>query len=199
MLEFMERADAFRRPERFAQALLACEADARGRTGLENEALSAARLSARRARRRGGRSSRRRRTSPRAPARKSPSGLHRSRARAIAAVRERLAVDPRRSRATYRVWRRSLSPKAAQRRVGSAQPGHGLEALAHLARQHQLPRLIGEPRMAVLVAAGERVHLAVDSQPRQEMRLRREARERVSRPPRTPRASRVKSTHAVMS
>jgi len=35
LLEFMERADAFRRAERFAQALLACEADARGRTGLE--------------------------------------------------------------------------------------------------------------------------------------------------------------------
>jgi len=35
LLEFMERADAFRRSERFAQALLACEADARGRTGLE--------------------------------------------------------------------------------------------------------------------------------------------------------------------
>lgn len=36
LLEFMERADAFRRPERFERALLACEADARGRTGLEN-------------------------------------------------------------------------------------------------------------------------------------------------------------------
>jgi len=36
ILEFVERADAFRRPERFAQALLACEADSRGRTGLEN-------------------------------------------------------------------------------------------------------------------------------------------------------------------
>jgi tRNA nucleotidyltransferase (CCA-adding enzyme) len=35
LLEFMERADAFRRPERFEQALLACEADARGRAGLE--------------------------------------------------------------------------------------------------------------------------------------------------------------------
>jgi tRNA nucleotidyltransferase (CCA-adding enzyme) len=35
ILEFMERADGFRRPERFAQALLACEADSRGRTGLE--------------------------------------------------------------------------------------------------------------------------------------------------------------------
>jgi tRNA nucleotidyltransferase (CCA-adding enzyme) len=35
ILEFLERADAFRRPERFAQALLACEADSRGRTGLE--------------------------------------------------------------------------------------------------------------------------------------------------------------------
>jgi tRNA nucleotidyltransferase (CCA-adding enzyme) len=36
VLEFMERADAFRRPERFAQALLACEADSRGRSGLEH-------------------------------------------------------------------------------------------------------------------------------------------------------------------
>src|SRR6202035_1162673 len=36
ILESMERADAFRRPERFAHALLACEADSRGRTGLEN-------------------------------------------------------------------------------------------------------------------------------------------------------------------
>jgi tRNA nucleotidyltransferase (CCA-adding enzyme) len=36
ILEFMERADAFRRAERFALALLACEADSRGRTGLEN-------------------------------------------------------------------------------------------------------------------------------------------------------------------
>jgi tRNA nucleotidyltransferase (CCA-adding enzyme) len=32
----MERADAFRRPERFGLALLACEADARGRTGMES-------------------------------------------------------------------------------------------------------------------------------------------------------------------
>lgn len=38
ILEFLERADAFRRPERFAQALLACEADSRGRTGLETRA-----------------------------------------------------------------------------------------------------------------------------------------------------------------
>ena len=37
VVEFMERADAFRRPERFAQALLACEADSRGRTGLETQ------------------------------------------------------------------------------------------------------------------------------------------------------------------
>ncbi len=35
ILEFMERADAFRRTERFDQALLACEADSRGRAGLE--------------------------------------------------------------------------------------------------------------------------------------------------------------------
>jgi tRNA nucleotidyltransferase (CCA-adding enzyme) len=36
ILEFLERADAFRRSERFAQVLLACEADSRGRTGLEH-------------------------------------------------------------------------------------------------------------------------------------------------------------------
>ena len=35
ILKCLESADAFRRPERFAQALLACEADSRGRTGLE--------------------------------------------------------------------------------------------------------------------------------------------------------------------
>jgi tRNA nucleotidyltransferase (CCA-adding enzyme) len=36
VLDLLERADAFRRPERFELALLACEADARGRTGLEH-------------------------------------------------------------------------------------------------------------------------------------------------------------------
>jgi tRNA nucleotidyltransferase (CCA-adding enzyme) len=36
VLEFLEKADAFRRPERYAQVLIACEADARGRTGLED-------------------------------------------------------------------------------------------------------------------------------------------------------------------
>jgi tRNA nucleotidyltransferase (CCA-adding enzyme) len=52
ILEFMERADAFRRPARFSQALLACEADSRGRTGLETvpypqrEYLQAARTAA---------------------------------------------------------------------------------------------------------------------------------------------------------
>ncbi len=35
LLDFIEHADGLRRAERFAQALLACEADARGRTGLE--------------------------------------------------------------------------------------------------------------------------------------------------------------------
>jgi tRNA nucleotidyltransferase (CCA-adding enzyme) len=33
----LQKVDAFRRPERFEQFLLACEADARGRTGFENE------------------------------------------------------------------------------------------------------------------------------------------------------------------
>jgi tRNA nucleotidyltransferase (CCA-adding enzyme) len=38
ILELLERSDAFRRPERFSLALLACEADSRGRTGLEHVA-----------------------------------------------------------------------------------------------------------------------------------------------------------------
>ena len=36
VLKVLERVDAFRRPERFEKFLLACEADARGRTGLED-------------------------------------------------------------------------------------------------------------------------------------------------------------------
>ena len=36
LLKVLERADAFRRPERFEQLLLTCEADARGRAGLED-------------------------------------------------------------------------------------------------------------------------------------------------------------------
>ncbi len=38
VLRLLESTDAFRRPERFAELLHACEADARGRTGLENRA-----------------------------------------------------------------------------------------------------------------------------------------------------------------
>jgi tRNA nucleotidyltransferase (CCA-adding enzyme) len=36
LLRLIERCDAFRRPERFAHALLACEIDARGRLGLQD-------------------------------------------------------------------------------------------------------------------------------------------------------------------
>jgi tRNA nucleotidyltransferase (CCA-adding enzyme) len=36
LLDLLERLDAFRRPERFEQWVLACEADARGRKGLED-------------------------------------------------------------------------------------------------------------------------------------------------------------------
>ena len=38
LLELLERTDALRRPERFAEFLLACEADMRGRTGFEARA-----------------------------------------------------------------------------------------------------------------------------------------------------------------
>jgi tRNA nucleotidyltransferase (CCA-adding enzyme) len=36
IVKVLEKADAFRRPKRFERYLLVCEADARGRTGLEN-------------------------------------------------------------------------------------------------------------------------------------------------------------------
>ena len=36
LLELLERCDAFRRPERFGELLLACQIDAQGRTGLGN-------------------------------------------------------------------------------------------------------------------------------------------------------------------
>jgi tRNA nucleotidyltransferase (CCA-adding enzyme) len=36
VLKVLEECDAFRRPERFSQMLLACQCDAQGRTGLEN-------------------------------------------------------------------------------------------------------------------------------------------------------------------
>ena len=38
LLRLLERCDAIRKPERFEEALLACECDARGRTGFENTA-----------------------------------------------------------------------------------------------------------------------------------------------------------------
>jgi tRNA nucleotidyltransferase (CCA-adding enzyme) len=36
LLDLLDHTDAFRRPARFEQFVLACEADARGRKGLEN-------------------------------------------------------------------------------------------------------------------------------------------------------------------
>ena len=36
VLKLLKSTDAFRRPERFEEFLLCCEADARGRTGFEN-------------------------------------------------------------------------------------------------------------------------------------------------------------------
>ena len=36
VLKLFNKTDAFRRPDRFTEFLLACEADARGRTGLED-------------------------------------------------------------------------------------------------------------------------------------------------------------------
>jgi tRNA nucleotidyltransferase (CCA-adding enzyme) len=44
LLGLLEKSDAWRRPERFGWLLLACEADARGRTGLEDRAYPQAEL-----------------------------------------------------------------------------------------------------------------------------------------------------------
>ena len=41
LVELLERVDAFRRPERFAEFLLACECDFRGRPGYENKPFPA--------------------------------------------------------------------------------------------------------------------------------------------------------------
>lgn len=40
LLRLLERCDAIRKPERFDQVLLACECDARGRSGLEDQAYA---------------------------------------------------------------------------------------------------------------------------------------------------------------
>jgi tRNA nucleotidyltransferase (CCA-adding enzyme) len=92
VLEFIERADAVRRPERFGHVLLACQADARGRLGLEDkpypqrEYLIAARAAAAAIK-------------PSAEERDAPGPkiaeqLHRRRLATITAVREQFGPDP---------------------------------------------------------------------------------------------------------
>jgi tRNA nucleotidyltransferase (CCA-adding enzyme) len=92
VLEFIERADAVRRPERFGHVLLACQADARGRLGLEDkpypqrEYLIAARAAAAAIK-------------PSAEERDAPGPkiaeqLHRRRLATITAVREQFGPNP---------------------------------------------------------------------------------------------------------
>ncbi len=71
VLKTLEACDALRRPERFADFLLACEADARGRKGLEERALPAARVLRGGARRRRRRDAERARNAPDFPANRS--------------------------------------------------------------------------------------------------------------------------------
>jgi tRNA nucleotidyltransferase (CCA-adding enzyme) len=92
VVNFLEQSDAIRRPERFAQALLACEADSRGRTGWETrpypqrDYLLAARAAAASIK-------------PTATEIAARSGaqiaeqLHRRRLEAVAAVRERFPAE----------------------------------------------------------------------------------------------------------
>src|SRR5580692_8766179 len=92
VLEFIERADAVRRPERFGHVLLACEADARGRLGLEDrpypqrEYLIAARAAAAAVK-----PSDEERA---APGPKIAEQLHRRRLATITAVREQFGPNP---------------------------------------------------------------------------------------------------------
>jgi tRNA nucleotidyltransferase (CCA-adding enzyme) len=92
VVNFLEQSDAIRRPERFAQALLACEADSRGRIGWETRSypqrdyLLAARAAAASIK-------------PSATEIAACSGpqiaeqLHRRRLEAVAAVRERFPAE----------------------------------------------------------------------------------------------------------
>jgi tRNA nucleotidyltransferase (CCA-adding enzyme) len=92
VVNFLEHSDAIRRPERFAQALLACEADSRGRSGWETrpypqrDYLLAAREAAASIK-------------PSASEIAARSGariaeqLHRRRLEAVAAVRERFPAE----------------------------------------------------------------------------------------------------------
>ncbi len=64
-----------------------------------------------------------------------------------------------------------------QRPVKPTQPRHCLEALAHFARHHQLPRLIGKARKVILIAACSKPHFLIDAQARQKMHLGGKPRE----------------------
>jgi tRNA nucleotidyltransferase (CCA-adding enzyme) len=92
VVNFLEHSDAIRRPERFAQALLACEADSRGRSGWETrpypqrEYLLAARAAAALIKP----------SATEIAARSGPQiaeQLHRRRVEAVAAVRERFPAE----------------------------------------------------------------------------------------------------------
>jgi tRNA nucleotidyltransferase (CCA-adding enzyme) len=92
VVNLLEQSDAIRRPERFAQALLACEADSRGRTGWETrpypqrEYLLAARAAAASIKP----------SATEIAARSGPQiaeQLHRRRVEAVAAVRERFPAE----------------------------------------------------------------------------------------------------------
>src|ERR1700722_4100156 len=70
-----------------------------------------------------------------------------------------------------------LQGEAAGAQVETAQPRHGLEPLAHLARQHQAAGLAGESGEALLVVCGETTHFLIYSERGQEVRLRAESAE----------------------
>ncbi len=133
VLEFIERADAVRRPERFGQVLLACEADARGRLGLEDkpypqrEYLIAARIAAAAVK-----PSAEELAAPRPENRRAaapaPARDHHRAARTVRTL-------PRLTTAQSKRVPQILHSKRRERCIHAAHPSHGLEALTHLARQ----------------------------------------------------------------
>ena len=56
-----------------------------------------------------------------------------------------------------------LQGESRQRPINATQPNHGFEALAHLAGQHQLPRLTGQPRELICVGTGDAAHFTIDA------------------------------------
>ena len=187
MLELLEAADAFRRPERFHKLLQACEAGARGAPAERERyparaadlaaalAAASARSADRRARRLAG----------------ARSGMPRDRRSA--------AIMRASSSAGKRFTARAADPEARspQRQLERARQRHHLERLAHLPRQQQRARLA---RQAARAPAGLAAAATSASMPMASRNAACVQKPATSSPASAAAsATRVKSTQAVMS